>query len=91
MFKISIYVLILITILGFAIFGENGAIELNNFQTQLQDLEKRLSNLKTESGAEANSLYGLHNNPGYLEKVSREELGLSKKEEVIYVFEENSK
>lgn len=79
MLKISAYILILLTILGFSIFGENGAIELNNFQSQLKELEQRLSSLKTESSTESNSLYGLHNNPGYLEKVSREELSLSKK------------
>jgi len=89
--KISFYLVILLTILGFSLFGENGALELKNFQNQLKDLEHRLSNLRTESSAESNSLYGLNNNPGYLEKVSREELGLSKKEELIYVFEEDSK
>ncbi len=88
MLKNSLYIFILCAILGYSIFGRNGAIELNKFESQLADLKGRLRELHEDSNAEANSLYGINNSPGYLEKISREDLGLSKKEDIIYVFEE---
>lgn len=88
MIKKIVYSLILVAILGFTIFGKNGVVELQNYNRQLRDLRAKLSDLQSESREEANSLYGINHSPGYLEKISREDLGLSKQDEVIYVFEE---
>ena len=88
MIKNLLYIAVLTVVLGFSILGRNGFVELLKFDKQLSDLKTRLGSLKSEVTSESDSLYGINNNPGYLEKIGREELGLSKKGEVIYVFDE---
>ena len=91
MIKNCLYILILTTIIIFTVFGKNGLVELSGFQKQLSDLSTKLQELRNESNNESNSLFGIKHSPAYLEKISREDLGLSKPNEVIYVFEENEK
>jgi cell division protein FtsB len=90
MVKNLVYILTLLTILSFTIFGRNGFVEYLKFDQQLSSLKSRLNNLKSETNTESNTLYGINNNPGYLEKLGRENLGLSKKGEIIYIFEEKT-
>lgn len=89
MIKKLLYSLILLVILGFTIFGKNGAIELKDYNQQLSALKDKLNSIRSDSANESNTVYGIHNNPGFLEKISREELGYSKQNEVIYVFEKD--
>jgi cell division protein FtsB len=90
MVKNLVYIATLLTILAFSIFGRNGFLEYLKFDQQLVTLRARLNDLKSETNSESNTLYGINNNPGYLEKIARENLGLSKKGEVIYIFDDKA-
>lgn len=82
--------IIVLLIAFFTVFGRNGFIELLQFQSQHSELENRLQNLKASILQEQDTMFGLTKSPEYLEQVSREDLGLSKAGEIIYIFDPSS-
>jgi cell division protein FtsB len=78
---------IIILIAFFTVFGRNGLYELIQFQNQTGELQSKLLSLKNMINREQDLMFGLENSPEYLEQVAREDLGLSKQNEIIYVFD----
>lgn len=56
--------------------------ELTNFNSKNEELEQKILNFRSKISA-------LKNSDIALEKVAREELGLAKPEEIIYIFSDN--
>jgi cell division protein FtsB len=54
-----------------------------------QDLEKRTEQIREETGILEEKLDKLKNNPGLLEKIAREEYGMRKPGETVYIIKEN--
>ena len=91
MFKNFSLSLVVILILFFTIFGKNGLLELFNFQSKYKNLQDKLISIESNLQQETDILFGLSNSPDYLEQVSREDLGLSKDGEIIYIYHPNSR
>lgn len=79
--------LIVLVIAFFTVFGRNGLFELVQYSAQHKDLQEKLDVLRKKISTEQNTLFGLSESPEYLEKVAREDLGLSKSGEIVYVFD----
>jgi len=79
--------LIVLVIAFFTVFGRNGLFELVQYSAQHKDLQVKLDDLRKKISTEQNTLFGLSESPDYLEKVAREDLGLSKSGEIVYVFD----
>ena len=60
--------------------------QMGEKQRELADLEARVERLQTERDSLKNVLWRLENDLGYVEKVAREEYGMSKKGERVYVL-----
>lgn len=81
----NIFIVILLAILGYFIYiAINQQIYINNIAEQRETLQKRYNDEKDknkELTAEKNALQ----DPSYIEKIAREELGMTKKGEIPYV------
>jgi len=71
------------------IFSPN-FLRLAKVYQQIRVLEDEIQRLQLQNQEYQESIYSLKNDPAYAEKVAREELGMSKAEEIIYKFEEES-
>lgn len=71
----------------FTLYGRNGIPDLLNFMAQKNELEQALRNIKSTIDSEKNILFGLSSSDEYLEKVAREDFGLSREGEVVYIFD----
>ncbi|MBN2645221.1 MAG: septum formation initiator family protein [Desulfuromonadaceae bacterium] len=72
--------------LGFALFGDKGALRLRQVGSYQQQLVAELALLKEESGRLRNEIEALQNDDRYLEQVARGALSLVREGEVVYQF-----
>jgi len=80
-------VILFVLIAFFTLYGRNGIPDLLNFMAQKNELEHALKNIKATIESEKNVLFGLSSSNEYLEKVAREDFGLSREGEVVYIFD----
>jgi cell division protein FtsB len=80
--------LLLIAVLGIAAYvflgGDSGLYRLRQRWRELDELEARVALLEAENDSLRHVLWLLENDLGYVEKVAREEYGMSKKGERVY-------
>ena len=67
-------------------FGKNGFLNLYRMEKQRERLLKRIYEIQMENRRIALEIERLKNDPRYIEKVARKELGLVKENEIIYQF-----
>lgn len=82
----TVFVILSAIIIFFAITGEYGYLHLKNLEKEKIALEKKNRELNSEIVKLKSEIYSLENNDYSLEKVAREELGLAKENEIVYVF-----
>ena len=86
---LSFAILALFSMLFFVIFGENGLVDLNLLRQQRDSLLKKNRILEQEN------LYReidrLKHDLKYIENVARQELGMIKKDEVIFKLKNSGK
>ncbi len=71
-----------------ALFGDRGFLHLLEERRRSQALERDIASLRTENLALAAAVASLRSDPGTIEKLAREELGLVHPSEVVFlVFE----
>jgi cell division protein FtsB len=80
------FVLLLITLSLFSIFGDRGAIHLWRLEEEKKRLDERNFALQKENEGLRDRIHRLRHDDLYLEQVAREELGLVRPGEVIYRF-----
>jgi cell division protein FtsB len=80
------FVLLLITLSLFSIFGDRGAIHLWRLEEEKKRLDERNFALQKENEGLRDRIHRLRYDDLYLEQVAREELGLVRPGEVIYRF-----
>jgi len=85
MYLLAAGVLIL-AILGFATFTDQGLLGLYRLKQDKARLEARLTQLKAENERLRAEIERLKTDPAYLEKVAREELGLVHQDELVFQF-----
>lgn len=78
-------------ILGVTIVGSHGILYLTNLENELQALESENYRLQSNIAAIKDSIYAVQYDPLTIEKHAREELGLIRENEVVYVFPSGQK
>ncbi len=83
-------VLIFLSAVLFAltVFGNHGLLHLFRLQKETGDLESHNRKLESEIAEIQNKVYAVQNSDTVLEHVSREEVGLSKPDDIVYIFPE---
>ncbi len=66
--------------------GKNGFLNLYRMEKQRERLLQRIYQIQMENRRIALEIERLKNDPRYIEKVARKELGLVKENEIIYQF-----
>jgi cell division protein FtsB len=69
-----------------SLFGDRGALHLMAERERAAALEARVQGLRDENGRLASAIAALKTDPRAVEKLAREELGLAKKGETVFVL-----
>ena len=88
--KVVVGVLVLL-ILGFTIFGENGLINLIRYKKRTQTLIQEVTRVKAENERLQEEVRRLKSDPAYIERLAREELGMVKPGERVLPGERPAK
>jgi len=74
-------------ILVYSCFGDRGLMKALSLKKELKEIEGNNQELREGNDTLKDYIYLLKNDEKYIEKVAREELGLVKDEELIYLFD----
>ncbi len=83
--------LVVLTILGFTVFGENGLFKLARDQHQRSGLLDEADRLRADNEQLRVEIDLLQNDRSYVERLAREKLGMVKPGEFIFQFTEAKK
>ncbi len=72
------------------VFDSKGLERVDRLQKELYTLKETNTRIKRENTALRNEIRAFHANPGYIEKVARDELGMVGPFEIIYQFPANA-
>ncbi len=78
--------LLVLLILGYTVLGEHGLVRLVRSQKQKNALLEDKQRLESENAELKKEIDRLQNDPDYIERVAREELGMVKKGELVIQF-----
>lgn len=76
--------LVLLVMLGYAIFGERGVVRIMQAERQKQQLQARLDELQQEQQLLKDEIERLRHDRDYWEQLAREKLGMVREGELIY-------
>ncbi len=90
--KINLAYIILISLAGMLLFswitfGQNSLLELHKMQKDRERYLKIISELKEKNRRLSDEIRRIKEDPEYLKAIARKELGLIKKNEVVYRFQ----
>ena len=77
---------VMLGLLLFIVFGENGAVDLYRLHRQHLRLVQSNASLMHENQQMYQAIDRLQNDPTYVENVARQELGMIRADEVIFKF-----
>lgn len=69
-----------------AIYGDQGWRGIKRFQQEINKLQKRIELLQQENQSLAEEIQKLRTEPYYTEKIAREELGMVKPGEKVFII-----
>lgn len=82
---ISIWLLLIILVmLGYAVFGNRGVIRIMQAEQQKEELQQRLTLLQQEQQQLREEIERLQHDKDYWEQLAREKLGMVREGELIY-------
>ena len=73
-------------LLFFTVTGNHGVLQLEKINNELAAYEQKNGHLEADIGALEQKIFAVQNQNSALEKVAREELGLAKPNEIVYIF-----
>lgn len=76
---------------GWIIFGPYGAIKYFNLQKELADIQAQNEKMKEENDSLRKEIDKLSKDRAYIEEIARKKLGLIRKNEFLFAFEEKKK
>lgn len=79
-------VLLILLLLGLALFGNQGILRLLQADRQKTALEQKVAQLEATNAALRKEIGALRSDRHYVEEIARQELGMVKKGELIYQF-----
>ena len=87
--KIVITILLLISVMiFFAFFGNKGLLQVYRLRKELKEIERANMELQRENERLKAEIENLRTHEKYIEELARRELGLVKKGEVVYQFDQ---
>jgi cell division protein FtsB len=87
--KIVITILLLISVMiFFAFFGNKGLLQVYRLKKELKEIERGNTELQRENKRLRAEIENLRTNKKYIEELARRELGLVKKGELVYQFDQ---
>lgn len=72
-----------VTLLGLGIFGDNGILTYRELKKNYVEMQNKVNALEEQNKKLTEEIYLLKNDPDYIERIAREELGMIKPGEVI--------
>ena len=87
--RILIPILLLISVMiFFAFFGDKGLLQVSRLRKELKEIERANTELQRENERLKAEIEHLRTNEKYIEELARRELGLVKKGEIVYQFDQ---
>lgn len=86
-----ILALVLVAIIAFAVFGNNGLIDVYKLKNERDAIADKTLRLKKENKQLASEIALLKTDNRYVAKIARDELGMIGKDEVLYKMDEDIK
>jgi cell division protein FtsB len=72
--------------LGLAVYGGNQVFRVTQLRRELQAMERDIVTLRTRTDELSRTVDRLRNDPAYIEKLAREELGYVRPDETVLKF-----
>lgn len=79
---------IILLIWFFSLFGEKGVIKIIQLRRERDQILTDVSRIQTENKKLQEEIKRLREDPRYLESVARNDLGLIKDNEILFIFED---
>jgi cell division protein FtsB len=87
--KILGTILLLVSVMVFfTFFGDKGLLQVYRLRKELREIEGTNRDLEKENERLRTEIHQLRTNRDYIEELARRELGLVKKGEVVYQFDQ---
>jgi cell division protein FtsB len=87
--RILIPILLLLSVMiFFAFFGDKGLLQVYRLRRELREIERANKELQQENERLRAEIDNLGTNKSYIEELARRELGLVKKGEIVYQFDD---
>ncbi len=86
----TLFGLIILTVLIYAVIADNGLLTRMRFQKEKARLEKQLADEKKKQDTLRKEIDSLNNSDEKIERVAREKYGMTKEGELIYKIEIDS-
>jgi len=80
--------LLLSVMIFFTFFGEKGLLQVYRMRSELKEIERVNMELRRENERLRVEIDNLRTNKKYIEELARRELGLVKKGEIVYQFDQ---
>ena len=87
--RILIPILLLVSVMiFFTFFGDKGLLQVYRLRRELKEIERANMELRQENERLRGEIDNLRTNKKYIEELARRELGLVKKGEIVYQFDQ---
>ncbi|PLY01105.1 MAG: hypothetical protein C0623_06060 [Desulfuromonas sp.] len=83
------FIILVLLLLGFALFGERGVLKVYKTYQQKTDLEQKIADLEKVNDELRQEIDALREDLKTIENIARRELGMVKPDEQVYQFHNN--
>ena len=87
--RILIPILLIVSVMiFFTVFGDKGLLQVYRLRSELREIERVNRDLQQENERLKVEINNLRTNKKYIEELARRELGMVKKGEIVYQFDQ---
>lgn len=87
--RVLVTILLLVSVMiFFTFFGDKGLLQVYRLRRELREIERVNMELRQENERLRGEIGNLRTNKKYIEELARRELGLVKKGEIVYQFDQ---
>jgi cell division protein FtsB len=83
--------LALFALLVHDVFGPHGFIAMRRTQKEIEQIQQQIGRINDENKSLTNQVSSLKSNPGAIERIAREEMGMARPGEFIYKLPDSAK
>ena len=84
--RAAIVVLVLVVGGGLVVYGGSGVVRVRAMQQEIRHLERELGTLRSQTEKLTATIDKLRNDPAYIEKLAREDLGYVREGDTVLKF-----